>query len=84
MQTFLAWAQQNPEMSVPVVLWFLYSAISFFCSVLLRVLRAAYPEPVDQLPRWMRGLEAGLDEIAMNSKRSETMAEVLKKAARKP
>lgn len=82
-QKLIQWAYESPELAVPLVGWLLLSFVSTTCSVLLRILRAAYPEPADQLPRWMRGFEAGLDEIAMNSRREESAETVLKKIAGK-
>lgn len=85
MNQLVEWAQANPAISIPLCGWLVLSLLSSTCSVLLRVLRAAYPEPADKLPRWLRGLEAGLDEIAINSRRDESLDVILKRISeRKP
>lgn len=54
------------------VIGFLSPWISVGASALVAGLRAAYPEPQDQLPRGLRFWEAVLDRIAMNSERRKT------------
>lgn len=63
--TLIDFAKENPATAA----LFLGSAVSFSCSVILKGLRRAFPEPDESLPRWLRFIEGCLDAIAANSRR---------------
>jgi hypothetical protein len=63
--SLIDFARENPATAALL----LGSAASFSCSVVLKGLRRAFPEPDESLPRWLRFVEGCLDAIAANSRR---------------